>query len=74
MTIQYKKLREKYLDTFGLTMNLNQIAQVLQITPEGLRNMISAKKTPIRIYKLGKRYIADTDDLVNYMQRHKAKS
>ncbi|MEA3639935.1 MAG: helix-turn-helix domain-containing protein [Lamprobacter sp.] len=54
-----KELTERY----GLTMTVDDLADVLKMSPKTIRNSISSEQFPIPTYKIGRRRLAKTADV-----------
>jgi excisionase family DNA binding protein len=52
-------------------LTVEQVAEILSVTPETVRGYISAKKNPLPAYKLGREYRIDRKDFDDWMQKRK---
>lgn len=63
---------DNYIKIYGPTMSLPQVARVLHLNEQTLRNYLSMGREPVLIYKIGRKLVADTTDVVNYLEDQKA--
>ncbi len=52
-------------------LTVEQVAEILSVTPETVRSYISSKKNPLPAYKLGREYRIDRKDFADWMQKRK---
>lgn len=52
-------------------LTVEQVAELLTVTPETVRSYITAKKNPLPAYKLGREYRIDREDFARWMQQRK---
>jgi excisionase family DNA binding protein len=52
-------------------LTVDQVAEILAVTPETVRSYIAAKKNPLPAYKLGREYRIDRKDFAEWMQGRK---
>jgi len=52
-------------------LTVDQVAEILSVTPETIRGYISAKKNPLPAYKLGREYRIDRKDFNEWMRKRK---
>jgi excisionase family DNA binding protein len=52
-------------------LTVDQVAEILSVTPETVRGYISAKRNPLPAYKLGREYRIDRKDFDGWMQKRK---
>ncbi len=58
----------------SLTLNTRQLADVLHYTnPRALLNAISARRCPIRTFRVGKSRVADIRDVADYLDRERGR-
>lgn len=74
MSKQKGRLLNQYVEKFGLTMDLVQIAEVFHISRSSLYNLISSEKIPFNTFQLRKlggskgRVLVHTSDVVRYIE------
>ena len=59
--------RAMIVDKYGMRLSMEQLAEVLDVTPNTLYNMITAGEMPIPTYKEGKRRFAAYDAVADYL-------
>jgi hypothetical protein len=57
------------VDRYGLRLSVEQLGEVLDITPGAVRNQVSAGRFPIPTYLDGGRRWADYRDVAEYLDR-----
>lgn len=57
------------LDKYGARMTVEQIAEVLVLSPGHVHNLIALKQMPIPTYKEGGRRFASYEDVADYLDR-----
>ena len=56
----------------GPTMSLDEVAELMGITPRSLENQIYAERCPIPMFKVGTKYAAHIADVANYIDSQRA--
>jgi hypothetical protein len=64
MTIS-KQLNDKY----GVIMKLSEVAEVIKLKPNSIRNMRALDKFPIPTHSVRNRIYCMTEDVVKYLDR-----
>lgn len=64
-----ERLLRYMLDTFGPTMDMNQLAGVLHKSPKTLRMDYTRDMLPVPTYKLGRKRVVQTLEVVDYIQQ-----
>lgn len=59
--------RAMIVDRYGLRLSVDQIAEILSISPGHAYNMLSSGELPIRTYKEGKRRFASYEAVADYL-------
>lgn len=52
-------------------LTVEQVAELLSVTPETVRSYIAAKKNPLPAYKLGREYRINRTEFNEWMQRRR---
>ncbi len=52
-------------------LTVEQVAEILSVTPETVRGYITAKKNPLPAYRLGREYRIDRKDFDDWMRKRK---
>lgn len=68
MTDIHTKLEDRY----GMTMTIEEIGEVLRMKPKPILNSISAGRFPIHTFMVGRRRLAFTDDVADYLESKKS--
>lgn len=55
------------VDRYGLRLSMDQLAEILAISPGSLYNMISSGELPIRTYKEGHRRFVSYEAVAEYL-------
>lgn len=55
----------------GPTMTLEEVAELMGITPRSLENQIYAERCPIPMFKVGTKYAAHITDVATYIDRQR---
>lgn len=61
--------RAAILDKYGLRLSMEQVAEVLGISPGHIANMLTDGEFPIRTYKEGKRRFASYEAVAEYLEK-----
>ena len=61
--------RAALLDKYGFRLSMEQLAEVLAISPGHLANMLSQDQCPIRTYKEGARRFASYEAVAEYLEK-----
>lgn len=59
--------RAMIVDRFGMRLSMDQVAEILAISPSSVYNMISLGEFPIRTYKEGARRFASYEAVADYL-------
>jgi len=62
------------LEKYGPRMNVDQMAEVMSISPNTIYNQISAGKFPIKTYVEGKLRFADIRDVVEHFDQCRSRA
>lgn len=62
------------LETYGLRLNVEQLAQVLGLSAGTIYNQISAGRFPVPTYVDGKARFADYRDVATYLDQCRARA
>ena len=61
--------RAALLDKYGFRLSIEQVAEVLGLSPGHIQNMMSSGEFPIRTYKEGKRRFASYEAVAEYLEK-----
>ena len=61
--------RAGLLDKYGFRLSMEQLAEVLAISPGHLANMLAQQQCPIRTYKEGARRFASYEAVAEYLEK-----
>lgn len=64
-------LQDDLISRYGPTMTIPDIAEVFHVTPGAIHNRLWKKKLEIPVFKLGGKLVAETHDVVEYIQQMK---
>ena len=59
--------RAMIADRYGMRLSMQQVAEILDLTPNTVYNMIVSGELPIRTYKEGKRRFASYEAVADYL-------
>jgi hypothetical protein len=59
--------RSMIVDKYGMRVTMDQLAEILDVTPHTIYNLIGTNELPIRTYKEGKRRFASYEAVADYL-------
>jgi len=59
--------RAMIVERYGIRLSMQQVAEILDVTPNTVYNMLADGSLPIRTYKEGKRRFASYEAIAEYL-------